>query len=203
MSDRYSRQILFSPIGIEGQDKIRSKHVLIIGAGALGSGNAEMLTRAGVGKLTIVDRDYVEESNLQRQQLYTERDVEQKLPKAAAAEKRLREINSDVQIEAVIGDANPEKLAELAQGKDLIIDSTDNFETTISHQRYFTKVEYPLDLRSMCGKLWHELYDYPRENAMFKLPIKNHSDTRNDLRYGRDHFSCCRDGSGPSNSGGT
>ena len=93
MSDRYSRQILFSPIGIEGQDKIRSKHVLIIGAGALGSGNAgKMLTRAGVGALTIVDRDYVEESNLQRQQLYTEQDVEQKLPKAAAAEKRLREI---------------------------------------------------------------------------------------------------------------
>ena len=70
-----------------------------------------MLTRAGVGKLTIVDRDYVEESNLQRQQLYTERDVEQKLPKAAAAEKRLKEINSDVQIESVIGDANPEKIS--------------------------------------------------------------------------------------------
>ena len=111
MTDRYSRQILFSPIGIEGQDKIRSKHVLIIGAGALGSGNAEMLTRAGVGELTIVDRDYVEESNLQRQQLYTEQDVKQKLPKAAAAEKRLREINSDVKIQAVIGDANPELLS--------------------------------------------------------------------------------------------
>src|SRR3954449_734061 len=110
MTDRYSRQILFSPIGKEGQDRIRSKHVLIIGAGALGSANAEMLTRAGVGKLTIVDRDYVEESNLQRQQLYTERDVEQKLPKAAAAEKRLKEINSDVQIQGIIGDANPEML---------------------------------------------------------------------------------------------
>ena len=88
MSNRYSRQILFSPIGKEGQDKIGSKHVLIIGAGALGSANAEALTRSGVGKLTIVDRDYVEESNLQRQQLYTESDVEQKLPKAAAAETR-------------------------------------------------------------------------------------------------------------------
>ena len=143
MSDRYSRQILFSPIGIEGQDKIRSKHVLIIGAGALGSGNAEMLTRAGVGKLTIVDRDYVEESNLQRQQLYTERDVEQKLPKAAAAEKRLREINSDVHIEAVIGDANPEKLAELAQGKDLIIDSTDNFETRLAINDISQKLNIP------------------------------------------------------------
>ena len=143
MSDRYSRQILFSPIGKEGQAKIRSKHVLIIGAGALGSGNAEMLTRAGVGKLTIVDRDYVESSNLQRQQLYTERDVELKLPKAAAAEKRLREINSDVQIEAVIGDANPEKLAELAQGKDLIIDSTDNFETRLAINDISQKLNIP------------------------------------------------------------
>src|SRR3954447_445307 len=143
MSDRYSRQILFSPIGKEGQDKIRSKHVLIIGAGALGSANAEMLTRAGVGKLTIVDRDYVEESNLQRQQLYTESEVEQKLPKAAAAEKRLKEINSDVQIESFIGDATPERLAQLAQGKDLIIDSTDNFETRLAINDISQKFNIP------------------------------------------------------------
>jgi adenylyltransferase/sulfurtransferase len=132
MSERYSRQILFTPIGKEGQEKIRAKHCLIIGAGALGSGNAEMLTRAGVGKLTIVDRDYIEESNLQRQQLYTERDVKEKLPKAAAAEKRLKEINSDVEIISVIGDANPEKLEELVQGVDLIMDATDNFETRMA-----------------------------------------------------------------------
>ncbi|MCQ6274542.1 thiazole biosynthesis adenylyltransferase ThiF [Bacillus sp. V3B] len=143
MSNRYSRQVLFSPIGKEGQDKIGSKHVLIIGAGALGSANAEMLTRAGVGKLTIVDRDYVEESNLQRQQLYTESDVEQKLPKAAAAEKRLKEINSDVAIESFIGDANPEKLAQLAQGKDLIIDSTDNFETRLAINDISQKMNIP------------------------------------------------------------
>ena len=143
MSERYSRQTLFSPIGKEGQAKIRSKHVLIIGAGALGSGNAEMLTRAGVGELTIVDRDYVEESNLQRQQLYTEQDVEQKLPKAAAAEKRLREINSDVKIHAVIGDANPEMLKGLAQGKDLIIDSTDNFETRLAINDISQKLDIP------------------------------------------------------------
>ena len=143
MSERYSRQTLFSPIGKEGQAKIGSKHVLIIGAGALGSGNAEMLTRAGVGALTIVDRDYVEESNLQRQQLYTEQDVEQKLPKAAAAEKRLREINSDVKIHAVIGDANPEMLKGLAQGKDLIIDSTDNFETRLAINDISQKLDIP------------------------------------------------------------
>src|SRR6478735_6988339 len=113
MSDRYSRQILFSPIGIEGQDKIRSKNVLIIGAGALGSGNAEALTRAGVGKLTIVDRDYVETSNLQRQQLYTEQDVEEKLPKAEAAKRHLHAINHEVEVKAVIMDATAQTLEPL------------------------------------------------------------------------------------------
>jgi len=143
MSERYSRQTLFSPIGKDGQEKIRGKHVLIIGAGALGSGSAEMLTRAGVGELTIVDRDYVEESNLQRQQLYTEQDVALKLPKAAAAKKRLQEINSDVTIHAVIGDANPEKLAELAVGKDLILDATDNFETRLAINDISQKCKIP------------------------------------------------------------
>ncbi|MGG5255248.1 MoeB/ThiF family adenylyltransferase [Neobacillus sp. SM06] len=128
-SERYSRQILFAGIGKEGQKKISEKHVVIIGAGALGSGNAEVLVRAGIGKLTIVDRDYVEASNLQRQQLYTEEDVAAKLPKAAAAQKRLRAINSNVDIRAIIGDATPEMLEELAGAADLLMDATDNFET--------------------------------------------------------------------------
>ncbi|MED1469123.1 thiazole biosynthesis adenylyltransferase ThiF [Bacillus salipaludis] len=128
MNDRYSRQILFPGIGQDGQEKIRRKHVLMIGAGALGSGNAEILVRAGVGKLTIIDRDYVESSNLQRQQLYTEEDVAEKLPKAAAAEKRLRAVNSDVEIVSVIGEATAEWLEETAREVDLIIDATDNFE---------------------------------------------------------------------------
>ncbi|WP_462410181.1 thiazole biosynthesis adenylyltransferase ThiF [Neobacillus sp. Marseille-QA0830] len=129
MNERYSRQTLFPGIGQDGQEKIRRKHVLIIGAGALGSGSAEVLTRAGVGKITIVDRDYVEESNLQRQQLYTEQDVAEKWPKAAAAERRLREINSDVDIRSVVADATPELLEELISGVDLMLDATDNFET--------------------------------------------------------------------------
>ncbi|MDF2570800.1 MAG: thiamine biosynthesis protein MoeB [Sporomusa sp.] len=132
MSERYSRQVLFPGIGKAGQEKIHTKHVLMIGAGALGSGNAEILTRAGVGKITIIDRDYVEASNLQRQQLYTEEDVAQKLPKAAAAEKRLKAINSEVEIVAIIGDATPLLLEELVGGVDLIIDATDNFETRMA-----------------------------------------------------------------------
>ncbi|SEN45719.1 adenylyltransferase and sulfurtransferase [Mesobacillus persicus] len=143
MSNRYSRQTLFPPIGKMGQEKIRTKHVLIIGAGALGSGNAEVMTRAGVGKLTIVDRDYVEASNLQRQQLYTEEDVAEKLPKAAAAEKRLKAINSEVEIQSIIGDATPEMLAELAGDVDLIIDSTDNFETRMAINDIAQKYQIP------------------------------------------------------------
>ncbi|RYI26896.1 thiazole biosynthesis adenylyltransferase ThiF [Bacillus infantis] len=129
MNGRYSRQELFAPIGEEGQEKLSSKHVLIIGAGALGSGNAEVLVRAGVGKITIIDRDYVEWSNLQRQQLYTEEDAAGRVPKAIAAGRRLQSVNSSVQIESIVGDAGPVELEQLAEGVDLIMDSTDNFDT--------------------------------------------------------------------------
>lgn len=143
MNDRYSRQILFSPIGKSGQDKLQSKHVLMIGAGALGSGNGEVLTRAGVGKLTIVDRDYVEASNLQRQQLYTEEDVREKLPKAVAAEKRLKAINGDVEVVSIVGDASPEMLEELVVDVDLILDATDNFETRMAINDISQKYKIP------------------------------------------------------------
>ncbi|WP_019154038.1 thiazole biosynthesis adenylyltransferase ThiF [Robertmurraya massiliosenegalensis] len=143
MYERYSRQMLFAPIGQNGQEKIRSKHVLMIGAGALGSSNGEILTRAGIGKLTIVDRDYVEASNLQRQQLYTEEDVAQKLPKAVAAKKRLKAINSDVEIRAVVGDATPEMLEELIKDVDLILDATDNFETRMAINDISQKHQIP------------------------------------------------------------
>ncbi|MDP4084198.1 MAG: MoeB/ThiF family adenylyltransferase [Bacillota bacterium] len=143
MKDRYSRQTLFPGIGKKGQEKISQKHVLIIGAGALGSGNAEVLTRAGAGKITLIDRDYVEESNLQRQQLYTEEDVWEKLPKAAAAKKRLNAINSDVEIISIIGDATPEVLEDQIKGIDVIIDATDNFETRMAINDISQKYNVP------------------------------------------------------------
>jgi sulfur carrier protein ThiS adenylyltransferase len=129
VNHRYSRQELFSPIGKDGQQRISEKHVLIIGVGALGSGSAEALVRAGIGKLTIVDRDYVEWSNLQRQQLYSEEDAKNRLPKVIAAKKRLTAINSSVAIEAIIADASALELEGWAKNVDLIIDATDNFET--------------------------------------------------------------------------
>ncbi|ADU29045.1 thiazole biosynthesis adenylyltransferase ThiF [Evansella cellulosilytica] len=131
MSNRYSRQMLFSPIGEEGQKSIRSKHVLVVGTGALGTGNAENLVRAGIGTITIVDRDYVEFSNLQRQQLYTEKDAENRIPKAIAAKNRLKEVNSDVTIHAHVLDVTKEELEQLIDGVDLIVDGTDNFDTRL------------------------------------------------------------------------
>ncbi|MFS0783055.1 thiazole biosynthesis adenylyltransferase ThiF [Bacillus sp. 1P06AnD] len=129
MSERYSRQERFTPIGEAGQKLISEKHALVVGAGALGSANCEMLVREGIGKLTIIDRDYVEESNLQRQQLYSEEDVQMQLPKAEAAQRHLRKINSNVVIEAIVADGDPESLEPLVQDADLVIDATDNFET--------------------------------------------------------------------------
>lgn len=123
--------MLFSGIGGTGQNKIREKHVLIIGAGALGAASAEALVRAGVGTLTIADRDYVEWSNLQRQQLYTEEDAKQYKPKAVAAAERLRQINSEVEIVPVITDVAVQEMEELIKNVDLILDATDNFETRL------------------------------------------------------------------------
>ncbi|MFL1998591.1 thiazole biosynthesis adenylyltransferase ThiF [Lysinibacillus irui] len=128
MQNRYSRQQLFNSIGQAGQQSIQQKHVLIIGAGALGSASAEALVRAGVGKLTLIDRDYVEWSNLQRQQLYTEQDAQEKLPKVIAAKTRLQSINKEVDIHVAIMDACTESLLPLLVGVDVMVDATDNFD---------------------------------------------------------------------------
>ncbi|MDG4658169.1 ThiF family adenylyltransferase [Ectobacillus antri] len=129
MNDRYARQVSFQSIGKNGQKKLADKHVLIIGAGALGSMGAEMLARAGVGCLTIVDRDYVDWSNLQRQLLYDEEDVKRHIPKAIAAKNRLEKINGDIRIKAYVEDVTPSVLERLLYKVDVILDATDNFET--------------------------------------------------------------------------
>lgn len=131
MDERYSRQVLFKPIGEDGQLALSQSKVLIVGAGALGTANAEMLVRAGIGHLVIVDRDYVEWSNLQRQQLYTESDAELGTPKATAAEKSLSKINSSVIIESYVCDFIDFMLNHSLDGFDLMIDATDNFETRL------------------------------------------------------------------------
>jgi adenylyltransferase/sulfurtransferase len=127
MNERYSRQILFREIGREGQEKLLNSRVLIVGCGALGASHAEMLSRAGVGKLRIVDRDFVEFTNLQRQTLFKEEDAEQRLPKAAAAKKRIAEINSEVEVEEIVADVNNSNIESLIKDCDLVVDGTDNF----------------------------------------------------------------------------
>src|SRR6266508_6176691 len=113
MSERYSRQGLFSGIGAEGQRRLLQAKVLIVGCGALGSAHAESLARAGVGQLRIVDRDFVEASNLQRQTMFTERDADERIPKAVAAANHIREINSDIEIESEIADVNHSNIERL------------------------------------------------------------------------------------------
>ena len=126
--DRYSRQELFSPIGKDGQAAIRSASVGIVGCGALGSLQAEAIVRAGVGRLRIIDRDFVEFSNLQRQALFSEKDAAASTPKAIAAAARLKEINSEVEVEPVVADLSSDRL-DLLSGLNLVLDGTDNFQT--------------------------------------------------------------------------
>src|SRR6185295_14104369 len=127
--ERYSRQILFPGIGERGQERLLGSHAVIAGCGALGSFQAAALARAGVGRITIVDRDYVESSNLHRQWLFEESDAADALPKAAAAARRIARINSSIQARGVVADLTPSNAAELLGGADLILDGTDNFET--------------------------------------------------------------------------
>jgi molybdopterin-synthase adenylyltransferase len=128
-SEKYSRQILFAPIGAEGQAKLLKSKAVIIGCGALGTAQANALVRAGVGTVRIVDRDFVEESNLQRQMLFDEADARQSLPKAVAAERKLRQINSDVKVEGIVADADSGNIEEFIEGFNVVLDATDNFET--------------------------------------------------------------------------
>lgn len=129
MDNRYSRQTLFAEIGKEGQEKLSSSSVLIVGCGALGAAHAETLARAGVGRLKIVDRDFVEFSNLQRQNLFSETDAKERVPKAIAAKNRLLEINSEVEVEAIVTDVNHSNIEDLIKDCDVIVDGTDNFQT--------------------------------------------------------------------------
>jgi adenylyltransferase/sulfurtransferase len=127
--DRYARQTRFAGIGEAGQRLLSQARVAIVGCGALGSAQAELLARAGVGFLRLIDRDFVEWSNLQRQALYDERDAEAALPKAAAAAARLRAINSSIEIEAAVADLIPANADDLLADVNLILDGSDNFET--------------------------------------------------------------------------
>lgn len=127
--ERYARQIRYAPLGREGQERLLAASALVCGCGALGSVIASTLVRAGVGRVRIVDRDFLELNNLQRQVLFDEEDVTSGLPKAIAAARKLERINSAITIEPIVADVEPANAEQLAAGMDIIVDGTDNFET--------------------------------------------------------------------------
>ena len=128
-TSRYARQMRFAPLGVEGQRKLLESTALVVGCGALGSVIANTLARAGVGKLRIVDRDFLELNNLQRQVLYDEDDVAAGIPKAIAAKNRLARINSGIEIDAIVADVDHTNIQRLLEGVQCLVDGTDNFET--------------------------------------------------------------------------
>ena len=142
-TDRYSRQVLFRGIGAEGQKKLQAARVAIVGCGATGSALAGLLARAGVGTLRIIDRDYVEPSNLQRQSLFDEEDAEESLPKAIAAVRKIEDLNSSIQVEGKVEDLVPANIEALLEGSKLILDGTDNFETRYLINDYAVKRSVP------------------------------------------------------------
>ncbi|HUE42459.1 MAG TPA: ThiF family adenylyltransferase, partial [Candidatus Sulfotelmatobacter sp.] len=140
---RYSRQILFAGVGESGQERLLTASAVVAGCGAIGAAAANLLVRAGVGRVRVVDRDFVEASNLQRQTLFEEADARDALPKAIAAERRLGAVNSQVHIEGIVADINPKNVEELLGGFDLILDGTDNFETRFLVNDFAVKQSVP------------------------------------------------------------
>jgi molybdopterin-synthase adenylyltransferase len=143
IEERYSRQTLFHGIGVAGQRRLASGRVAIVGCGATGSALAGLLARAGVGKLRIIDRDYVEPSNLQRQSLFDEKDALESLPKAIAAARKIASFNSEIAVEPEVNDLTPANIEGLLEGMDLILDGTDNFETRYLLNDYAVKQSIP------------------------------------------------------------
>jgi len=129
LQEKYSRQMLFAGIGPAGQQRLLASRAAVVGCGAIGAAAANLLVRAGVGYLRIIDRDFVEPSNLQRQTLFEESDALHVLPKAVAAERRLRSINSSVAVEGIVADLSPRNVEALLAEVDVLLDGTDNFET--------------------------------------------------------------------------
>jgi len=143
VAHRYARLSRFKPIGEGGVRLLRTKKAVIVGVGALGTVQAEMLVRSGIGEVTLIDRDYVDLTNLQRQTLFTEADVLEQMPKAEAAKRRLAAINKDVTVNAVITDLNAANAEELLTGYDVILDGTDNFETRLILNDLSVKLKIP------------------------------------------------------------
>ena len=163
--DRYSRQILFRGIGSEGQAHLSKSTVAIVGCGATGSALASLLARAGVGHLRIIDRDYVEASNLQRQVLFDETDAAESLPKAVAAARKIKAFNSEITVDGVVADVAPGNIEDLCEGAQLILDGTDNFETRYLINDFAVSKNLPWIYTAAVGSYCVTLNVLPGETA--------------------------------------
>ncbi len=168
---RYARQERFAPLAAEGQKKLMAGRVLICGCGALGSMIAALLARAGVGTLRIVDRDFLELNNLQRQMLYDEADVAASLPKAIAAAEKLKQINSTITIEPHVADISARNMLQLASGVDLILDGTDNFETRLLINEAAIKLRLPWIYGGAIGASGQSMTILPGETPCLRCLI--------------------------------
>lgn len=165
LEERYSRQILFRGIGTEGQQRLAAGRVAIVGCGATGSALASLLARAGVGMLRIIDRDYVEASNLQRQSLFEEKDASESLPKAIAAARKISAFNSEIVVEARVEDLVPGNIKALLEGIDVILDGTDNFETRYLVNDYAVEASLPWIYAAAVGSYGVTLNVLPGKTA--------------------------------------
>lgn len=165
LTDRYSRQMLFRPIGAEGQQKLAAARVALVGCGATGSAVAALLARAGVGTLRIIDRDYVEPSNLQRQVLFDEQDAAESLPKAIAAARKIAAFNSQVVAEPHVADLTPATVVQLLGAADLVLDATDNFETRYLINDYCVQQRLPWVYAAAVGSYAVTMNVIPGETA--------------------------------------
>jgi adenylyltransferase/sulfurtransferase len=163
--ERYSRQVLFSSIGPDGQERIEQAHVAIVGVGATGAAAASLLARAGVGTLTLIDRDFVEESNLQRQVLFDEADARASLPKADAARRKIAAFNSEIEIRARVADLVPANIHELLQSAQIVLDATDNFETRYLLNDYAVEQQKPWIYAAAVGAYAVTMNILPAETA--------------------------------------
>ncbi len=164
-NDRYSRQILFKEIGAEGHARLAQARIVIVGCGATGSVLASLLARAGVGTIRIVDRDYVEPSNLQRQSLFDEEDARESVPKAIAAARQIARFNSEIVVDPRVADLVPQNVDDLLQACDLILDGTDNFETRYLINDYAVKNSLPWIYAAALGSYAVTMNILPGETA--------------------------------------
>jgi molybdopterin/thiamine biosynthesis adenylyltransferase len=177
MIDRYSRQIIFPRIGPEGQKRLGNSYAVILGCGALGTVIATSLVRAGVGKVRIIDRDFIEYHNLQRQVLFDEEDIKSGLPKAIAAERHLKKVNSSVEVEGVVADVNYANIEKLVACADVILDGLDNFETRLLINDVSLKQKIPWIYGGAISSLGMTMNIIPKETPCFRCVWNNPTGT--------------------------